>query len=178
MWRALLVLLASCVADVERDPAEIDVVTPEDGRMPPAEGGGPFAYTPCPHPDDVTWMESSWDPVTAALPAGVYFEDPIGGCLSVIVRSPLAGWYQIDATVHGCATTLQVPQTFHLGDAGIHAYGEGNETFGISAEYCSGIVAISGGIGLAIDTTAATLTSGGLQGDTSSAPHYNCGCTP
>lgn len=141
------------------------------------DGGFPAA---CARPAGVTWIETDGEhSVTAPLPAGLYREDPIAGCMWIVVWPAPHHGFTVETAALGCAMALHVPAEFAQDGCGhAHLTGSGCAQIGFGVEVCSssgrGYWA-SGGTGLAIDGVAGTLTTNGFGFDTSSSP-ADCRC--
>jgi hypothetical protein len=142
-------------------------------------GAGGFPSN-CVRPPGVNWIEADYqNTFTVALPAGVYWEDPVAGCLWAVVWPGVDGHATLETAALGCTTSIRVPHTYVPGGCG-YSYSdvEGCERIGIAAAVCfsSGRGAeASGGMTFNIDAVKGTLSSGGLGFDTSYSPAA-CGC--
>jgi hypothetical protein len=205
MWRSVWLAVAACASqpapDMPPDAQAVELPSPDDQALPAMPSPPPdltpvvcegavadptdtFQQCPisgaCVRSTGVNWIEADYQSTfTVALPGGVYWDDPVAGCVWVVVWPGIEGHATVETATVGCTTSLVVSDRFVPGGCG-HSYRDvaGCERVSVQAEVCSsdgrGVYA-SGGVTFAIDAVKGTLTSGGLGFDTSSSPAA-CGC--
>jgi hypothetical protein len=129
--------------------------------------------TACVRPAGVTWIESSSSQQTVPLPAGIYYEDAVAGCMWAVVW-PAATGFRVETAALGTAVTLFVPASYASDDCGHASYeATSNETVALRADWCSSIgrgYYASGGVAFEVDTAAGVVKTWGLLSDVSSSP--------